>query len=56
MDELLMDRVKQLKEIEERIDRIEIVCNSNRIRTLLNELRRDVKTMVAVAEQEHAEF
>ena len=56
MDELLMNRVKQLKEIEERLDRIEAVCNSNHICKLLNELRRDVYIMVTNAEQEHADF
>ena len=60
MDELLFDRVSQLKAIEERIERIEQLARNGGARVtaikMLNELRRDVYIMVAKAEQEHAEF
>lgn len=57
MDELLMSRVNQLKEIEERIERA-LAENSTTagIRCVFQLLRADIVLMIAQAEREHAEF
>ena len=60
-DALLADRVKQLKEIEDRLDQL-VRQTSQGQRTLMSvitamaALRNDVKLMIADAEREHAEF
>lgn len=60
MDELLHDRVKQLKEIDDRLERlIKLKPTADkllRIVTGLNSLRLELALMIAKAEQEHADF
>ena len=56
-DELLMSRVNQLKEIDERIERA-MAENSTTagLRCVLQLLRHDIVQMIAQAEREHAAF
>lgn len=59
MDELLMSRVKQLKEIEERLERLALVFADNdefAVQAVLHQLRLDVQDMVRKAEAEHEAF
>lgn len=55
MDELLFDRVKQLKEIDDHLGRIARMP-SDKMRLALEYLRYDLALMIAKAEQEHAGF
>lgn len=52
-DELLADRVKQLKDIEERLERIESAPDIVRS---IRSLRNDVNLMIQHAEDEHTAF
>lgn len=56
MDELLMARVNQLKEIDDRIERIIPLIFDPYNRNKLAELRQDIARMIQVAEAEHAAF
>jgi hypothetical protein len=56
MDELLYSRVKQLKEIEDRLDAIQRKSKVGSVTDDVCQLRFDVIDMIAVAEQEHADF
>jgi hypothetical protein len=60
MDELLYDRVKQLKEIDERVERILKTPNGlwdwESTKAALNNLRLDLQTMIQQAEADHAAF
>jgi hypothetical protein len=62
VDELLEERVKQLKEIEERLERLldytidDPAIATHRFRQGIRALRNDVLLMVAEAERQHAAF
>jgi hypothetical protein len=62
VDELLYERVKQLKDIEERLERIILTdwpdpaVRAHAMQQQMIQLRRDVLDMVAEAERQHAEF
>lgn len=58
MDEWLLDRVKQLTEIEERLDRIRVCIQTypNTASGLLANLHADVKDMLRRAEEEYRAF
>ena len=60
MDELLYDRVKQLKEIDERVERILKTPNGlwdwESTKAALGNLRLDLQTMIQQAEADHAAF
>ena len=58
-DELLADRVKQLKEIEEWLEQIEKYAPRGLdgwTLASLRDLRSELKLMIQNAEREHAEF
>jgi hypothetical protein len=62
VDELLYDRVKQLKELDNRLERIEKMvggfgyANVAPIAKALGSLRLDLALMIQQAEQAHADF
>ena len=58
-DELLMSRVTQLREIDDRLERIEIILEHGKTRdlyTALKTLRADIILAIQQAEREHTEF
>lgn len=55
MDELLYARVKQLKAIDDRLQRSETLPD-DKLRSLIIDVRWDLKKMIADAEQEHTDF
>lgn len=56
MDELLMDRMKQLKLIEDRLDRAIATGNESKVFAAAIDLHVEVKLMIAAAEAEYAAF
>lgn len=57
MDELLFSRVKQLREIDERLERIERKVYDGKFpHADVVQLRRDVQDMISTAEAEHEAF
>ena len=56
MDELLYSRVKQLKEIEDRLYDLAKKLPHQSVMLDLYQLRCDLRDMIAAAEREHAEF
>ncbi len=55
MDELLYDRVKQLKEIDERLRQM-LTIKPDQLHKAIRDLRNDVAVMIERAEEEHAAF
>ncbi len=55
MDELLYDRVKQLKEIDERL-RLMLNIKPDIMHASIRDLRNDLALMIQRAEEEHAAF
>ena len=58
MDELLQARVKQLREIDDRLDRIDMKGDYDGGKTFkaIQDLRNDITMMIQQAEAEHAAF
>ncbi len=59
MDELLFDRVKQLREIDDRLERLTAPPIANTVERLIihiADLRRDLALMIQHAEEAHAAF
>jgi len=60
VDELLYDRVKQLKEIDDRLERIELRHGLSENTPIgaddLHNLRLDIALMIQKAEQDHTDF
>lgn len=58
IDELLFDRVKQLREIDERLERMLLVgfAQPYLVRRAILDLRNDIRSMILVAEKQHADF
>jgi hypothetical protein len=57
VDELLFERVKQLRAIDERLDDAQKLMNKDIMpKTVIFGLRNDLADMIREAERQHAEF
>jgi hypothetical protein len=56
MDELLLDRVKQLKEIDDRLERMKYIMRTDALRKAIVDLRNELGLMIQRAEEEYANF
>lgn len=55
MDELLFERIEQLKEIDERLERM-LLLNSDFLHKAIRDLRNDLALMIRTAQEGHAAF
>lgn len=55
MDELLFERVKQLREIDDRLERM-LLVKPDILHRAIRDLRNDLALMIQHAEVEHAKF